>query len=131
MILKETKRFLYCLENGVKKIKFRGGNMESLKPFRFNGPDYIPEIDDERLTGQILRIFEVMEDSEWRTLDEIESLTDYPQASISAQLRHMRKPRFGSHRVNKRRRGTTGTFEYQLVPNLIRVNPDNQILLNF
>jgi hypothetical protein len=42
----------------------------------------------------------------WLTLDELAKLTHYPPASISAQLRHMRKPRFGAYEVVKRcRRG--------------------------
>ena len=38
----------------------------------------------------------------WLTLDELSKLTHYPPASISAQLRHMRKPRFGAYEVVKR-----------------------------
>jgi hypothetical protein len=38
----------------------------------------------------------------WLTLDELAKLTQYPPASISAQLRHMRKPRFGAYEVVKR-----------------------------
>ncbi len=42
----------------------------------------------------------------WLTLDELAKLTLYPPASISAQLRHMRKPRNGAHTVVKRCRTT-------------------------
>ena len=42
----------------------------------------------------------------WLTLDELAKLTLYPQASISAQLRHMRKPRNGAYTVVKRCRTT-------------------------
>jgi hypothetical protein len=38
----------------------------------------------------------------WLTLDELTKLTHYPPASISAQVRHMRKPRFGAYEVVKR-----------------------------
>jgi hypothetical protein len=38
----------------------------------------------------------------WLTLDELTKLTHYPPASISAQLRHLRKPRFGAFAVAKR-----------------------------
>jgi uncharacterized protein YueI len=59
-----------------------------------------------------------MQDGEWRTLAEIETITGDPQASISAQLRHLRKKRFGYHTVNKQRRACyLGTFEYQLIVN--------------
>lgn len=58
---------------------------------RFDGSDYRPALDDARLAGQILRIFELMKDGAWRTLGEIAAATGDPQASISAQLRHLRK----------------------------------------
>lgn len=40
----------------------------------------------------------------WLTLDELTMLTHYPPASISAQLRHLRKPEFGGYEVEKRQR---------------------------
>jgi hypothetical protein len=83
----------------------------------FDGSDYSPKFDDERLKGQIKKIYDLMIDGKWRTLGEIEQLTNYGQASISAQLRHLRKDRFGSHILNKRSRGErkNGLFEYQLI----------------
>ena len=91
----------------------------SRKPLRFAGSDYSPAQDDVRLTGQLLRVFSLMADGRWRTLDEISLATGDPHASISAQLRHLRKERFGGHQVNKRSRGQRehGMFEYQLVVN--------------
>lgn len=85
----------------------------------FDGPEYEPELDHERLTGQMERVFNCMRDSVWRTLDEISHITKDPHASISAQLRHLRKPRFGSHTIEKRRRGEpkNGLYEYKLTVN--------------
>ena len=40
----------------------------------------------------------------WMTLEELGRKTFYPQASISAQLRHLRKPENGGFVVEKRRR---------------------------
>jgi hypothetical protein len=40
----------------------------------------------------------------WLTLEELAKLTHYPPASISAQLRHLRKARFGAFAVVKRSR---------------------------
>lgn len=82
----------------------------------FNGPEYQPELDFVRLTGQIERIRNIMMDGKWRTLSDIECLTGDPAASISAQLRHLRKPRFGGYVVDKRRRGNrrAGLFEYRV-----------------
>ena len=38
----------------------------------------------------------------WLTLDELAKLTHYPPASISAQLRHLRKAEYGGFVVEKR-----------------------------
>lgn len=38
----------------------------------------------------------------WLTLDELRALTRYCEASISAQLRHLRKPENGGYEVEKR-----------------------------
>lgn len=86
----------------------------------FNGSDYEHERDAPRLIGQMLRVFELMKDGQWRTLREIASATGDPESSISAQVRHLRKPRFGSHVVEKRNRGdrAVGLFEYRLVVTL-------------
>ena len=95
--------------------------METLKePMTFDGPVYNPDLDQARLTGQIKRIFDLMKDNRWRTLTEISVRTGEPEASVSAQLRHLRKPRFGSHVVEKRRRGEgkSGLWEYQLNVNV-------------
>lgn len=87
----------------------------------FDGIDYFAEHDENRLTKQIDRIFQLMRDREWRTLAEIEAVTGDSSASISAQLRNLRKERFGSHTINRRRRGdrAAGLYEYQLEPKQI------------
>jgi hypothetical protein len=92
--------------------------LELIAGGHFNGPDYKPEADHSRLTKQIRRIFDCMRDGEWRTLGEIEAQTGDPQASISAQLRHLRKRRFGSFIVEKQRRGEEayGLYEYRVLP---------------
>ena len=84
------------------------------RPLRFDGDDYVPPRDDPRLTRQYARIFALMRDGAWRTLADIEARTGDPPASISAQLRHMRKQRFGGHTVNRRYLGN-GLYDYQLL----------------
>lgn len=82
---------------------------------------YDPALDKERLDNQMGRVFDVMSDGEWHTLSELENETGGdPQASISAHLRSLRKAMYGSHTVNKRRRGEprNGLWEYQLVVNV-------------
>lgn len=82
---------------------------------RFDGSDYDRERDDARLTGQLLRIWRVVKDSQWRTLQEIADATGDPPASVSAQLRHLRKDRFGGHTLNKEHVGN-GLYRYQVIP---------------
>lgn len=83
------------------------------------GPDYDPELDGERVAKQMETIRDFMLRHEgFLTLSEIEVATGYPPASISAQLRHLRKERFGLHLVEKRRRGDgkAGLWEYRVHP---------------
>jgi hypothetical protein len=80
----------------------------------FDGPVALHEIG--RLQNQNEAIRELMLDGKWRTLRDIAETTGYPEASVSAQLRHLRKERFGSYRVDKRRVSNTavGLWEYQV-----------------
>lgn len=80
----------------------------------FNGSDYVPERDDVRLSGQIERVWNCMKDGTPRTLGAIAAMTGDPEASISAQLRHLRKSRFGGHTVTKEYRGS-GLYTYTLI----------------
>lgn len=82
----------------------------------FNGPEYNPERDNARLINQIDRILALMLDGTWRTLQEISDITFDPSTSVSAQLRHLRKDRFGAYTVNRRSKGKEekGLFEYQV-----------------
>lgn len=85
----------------------------SRAPYIFNGPEYVPERDNERLKTQIGRIKALMTDGEWRTLAQISETTGDPPASVSAQLRHLRKTRFGSHIVERDHLGH-GLYRYRL-----------------
>ena len=80
----------------------------------FDGADYVPPRDDARLTGQLDRIWTLMRDGLWRTLPGIADATGDPPASVSAQLRHLRKPRFGGHIV-ERRYLANGLYEYRVI----------------
>ena len=62
---------------------------------------------------QIERVFAALKGGEWRTLPEIHNITGDQIASISSQLRHLRKREHGSHVVKKRRRGP-GLWEYKI-----------------
>ena len=81
---------------------------------RFDGSDYVPGRDDDRLTGQLKRIWACMKGGEPRSLNEIARITGDPEASISAQLRHLRKARFGGHKIEKTYEGD-GLYLYKLI----------------
>jgi len=82
------------------------------------GPAYDEDLDGERIRTQLDHIRAFMlsfrEKDAWWTLGEIAHATRYPEASVSAQLRHLRKERFGSYVVQKRRRAGAGTWEYRV-----------------
>jgi hypothetical protein len=82
----------------------------------FDGATFDPGRDGTRLTKQFSRVWEAMKDGRWRTLAQLHTATDDPEASISARMRDFRKPRFGSHDV-QRRYVADGLFEYRLVIN--------------
>jgi hypothetical protein len=91
----------------------------TLPDIPFAGAVYDPTMDDIRLSGQLLRIWHHMDGELWQTLTAISIWTATPEASVSAQLRHLKKARFGSHTVNKRRRGgeKSSQWEYQVIRN--------------
>jgi len=82
------------------------------------GPAYDEELDGKRICKQheAIRDFIIIS-GKWWTLAELSRILKYPEASISAQLRHLRKARFGSHKVEKQRRvADKGTWEYKVHP---------------
>ena len=82
----------------------------------FNGSNYSKKFDYKRLSCQLDRVKAFMRPGIWATLSEISDATGDPQASISAQLRHLRKKKFGSFIVDKRLRGEpkNGLWEYRV-----------------
>lgn len=82
----------------------------------FDGADYDHQHDAARLTGQIRAVYDFIRDGKWHSLGEIAESTREPEASVSAQLRNLRKTRFGGHTILRRRRGEPrhGLFEYRL-----------------
>jgi len=68
---KDREPVLYV--NGHEYISIDGE--ETLK---FNGPDYKPKRDNFRLGSQIEKIFNLMNDGKWRTLNEILRITGAP-----------------------------------------------------
>ena len=77
----------------------------------FGGRTYDPDRDRDRLGAQLLRVLDLMEDGQWRTLKQISEITEDPEASISARLRDFRKM-FGTDAMEARR-GQHGLWAYR------------------
>ena len=59
----------------------------------FNGPEYDPEQDDERLRNQYRRIFDLMKDKQWRTYKEIRRITNTTATVLRLAIRAHEKAR--------------------------------------
>lgn len=70
----------------------------------FDGATFEPAKDSVRLAGLLARVKALMSDGRWRTLAEIRAVVGGTEASVSARLRDLRKPKFGGHTVETRRR---------------------------
>ena len=87
--------------------------MNSQFSLRFDGSDYIHKRDGIRLTGQLERVFNVMKNGDWITLRQLATKSKCPEASASAQLRNLRKDRFGGYLIEKKY-SHLGVFLYKL-----------------
>ena len=87
--------------------------MKAQFSLRFDGSDYVHKRDGIRLTGQLERVFDVMKNGQWITLRELADRSRCPEASASAQLRNLRKDRFGGFVIEKKY-DHMGVFLYKL-----------------
>jgi len=94
-------------------------------PTLFDGQTYVDKLDGPRLRHQLDRVREYMLAifPHWKSLTDISrelaklyEKTIFPEASISARLRDLRKPKFGGYTVDRKRR-SAGTWEYLVYRN--------------
>jgi hypothetical protein len=83
--------------------------------YEFDGDTYAPALDQKRLSGQLERVFWAMSDGQWRSLAELSIVSRGTEASVSARLRDLRKPKFGPYVIDRRRVGLIGLFQYRMV----------------
>jgi hypothetical protein len=85
---------------------------------QFDGDDYTHDRDYIRLSTQLDRVYRVVSDGKWYTLSEIASKTNSPEASVSAQLRNLRKAKFkeqyGDDYDIVREHVSGGLYRYQM-----------------
>lgn len=89
----------------------------------FDGEDFDMERDGERLSRLRDQIWRLMYDQRWRTLEQVSNATRGSEASCSSKLRDFRKPKYGSHYLNKEYIGN-GLWKYQVQPNHDEVHSD-------
>ena len=80
----------------------------------FDGLTYEPEKDHGRMAEQMAKVFEIMADGEWHTLDEIAKKVFIKEQSASARIRDLRKERFGGYLVDREPTDIRGIFRYRL-----------------
>jgi hypothetical protein len=81
----------------------------------FPGPAYREEFDYERLTGQMAAVYRVMKDGRKRTIREVrDEVGKGSETGIAAAIRALRKPEYGSHKIEKERVGDprSGVWAY-------------------
>lgn len=82
----------------------------------FDGATYDALQDGPRLTTQLRQVRDFMLDGGWYALNIISSATGFPEASVSARLRDLRKAKHGGYQVQRRRvQECRGLFEYRVV----------------
>jgi RIO-like serine/threonine protein kinase len=79
----------------------------------FDGATYEADRDHDRLGKQMVAVRDMAMNWEWITLQTLAELTGYPEASVSARLRDLRKPKFGSYTVERRYEGG-GLWSYRV-----------------
>ncbi len=94
--------------------------LHSVRPTHFPGAVYEPRLDFPRLASQVEVIRSTMHQAKqaglWLSLREIENRTGYTTASISAQLRNLKKAPWFLQLSKRRRHGNPhhGLWEYQV-----------------
>jgi predicted HTH transcriptional regulator len=83
--------------------------------YRFDGETFDAEQDGKRLSRQLDKVLEFLLANEWVTLSSIANHAKCSESSASARLRDLRKPRFGSLVVERKRSEIAGIFLYRLV----------------
>jgi hypothetical protein len=95
------------------------------------GPAYDRNIDEPALNDQreAIKRWMLSVPRLWMTLQELSGDLGFPEASISAQLRHLRKEAFGGYNVQKRRRRGQRVWEYNIQPPVAKDAPAQMLLV--
>lgn len=89
----------------------------SIEP-EFGGATYDPMKDAQRLRDQLGKVRSAMLGAGWCRLKWLSEQTKAPEASVSARIRDLRKPKYGGYTIDRRRvPGRESLYEYRIVQN--------------
>ena len=72
------------------------------EPTLFDGITINDERDNGRLHVQLTEVRRITGNEQWWTLAQLARATGFPEASVSARLRDLRKAKFGSFNVERK-----------------------------
>jgi len=79
-------------------------------------PSCVTEQDYIRLSNQLGRVYDLMKDGAWYTIDEVNKYAGGTPSCTSAHMRSLRKAKYGNHTVERKYLGD-GLYKYRLIPN--------------
>lgn len=88
------------------------------RSFDFDGATFDRELDSERLSTALGRVYLLMQDGRWRSLREIAAASECSEAGASARLRDLRKDRFQEDFPNggiEKQRIAGGLYVYRMI----------------
>ena len=80
----------------------------------FHGKTFERALDQERLKGQLGRVWEAMKDGHYRTLRQLSLLAKAPEASCSSRLRDLRKMGFDVESKRDPKNPKSGSWVYRV-----------------
>ena len=80
----------------------------------FDGCTFDESRDGSRLARQLTAVRLAMESGDWHTLAELAAVVGAPEASVSARLRDLRKPKFGGFTIEREYAGG-GQWRYRML----------------
>jgi hypothetical protein len=70
---------------------------------QFDGVTYSEELDGPRLSSQLERVRRLLSDGRWRSIAAVARICGGSESGISARIRDLRKPKFGSLLIERKR----------------------------
>jgi hypothetical protein len=112
------------VEQSLKEASMAGDNF--ISSYHIVGRQIASQT--EIIRDVLLSAAECSPDGGWMTLRELADLTAYRETAISAQLRRLRAPKYGSFVIDKRRRSASFDWEYRIAGRCVPVTIRLQVI---